>query len=124
MPENVSRGWWFARLILVLPALAVFAVLFDYAREQRRLAQDEKIATIGFTDPVKAALDNNLSSSRNYFQSAMVIGAVLWGLVIRKKDEKRLTGTDLPEVITFCLANLALGTSLYYGHTYSDRVSD
>jgi hypothetical protein len=94
-----------------------------YTLNQAAKAEKEKIESIEFHDLVKAALDSKTTTSRTLIQTALLVGAALWGLVIAKKGEVQIVLGDKPEMLMFLLATCLLLGSLLTGYLYLEKVT-
>ena len=85
------------------------------------------VALIGerpFNEQTKVAVDVRLTEAANMFQLGLLVLASLWGLVIAKKDEARLTFEDWPELLMFVEASAAIVGSFTLYKVYVDDISD
>lgn len=109
---------------LFVLSIAVSAWVVYVELSQARMATTQKIGSITFSDPVKAALENKLATSRSLSQAGLVVLGVLWGLMIGKKDEVRIIFGDWPETLMFLFANVMVIASLVFGYLHAERITD
>lgn len=81
------------------------------------------VETISYTDAVKAAIAQKIDSSKAIFQASLLVMAVLWGLILAKKDERKLIFTSVPEWVMFFIANACFAVSFWCYSTYMDMMA-
>ncbi len=89
------------------------------------LSGNAQINAIPYNEPTKAAVAQKLEGAKGLFQITMIVMAVLWGLVIAKKDERALlfSKAHLPELLMFVFANLLFAASAFCYSSYTDAMS-
>jgi len=89
------------------------------------LSGNAQIKAVPYTEPTKAAVAQKLEGAKGMFQITMLVMAVLWGLLIAKKDERALffSGSHRQEVFLFITANLLFLASAYCYSGYTDAMS-
>jgi hypothetical protein len=76
-----------------------------------------------YNDVTKSSIDIKLEQSRSLFSYNLLLGGVLWGMIIIKKDSPAIAWTDVPEWIMFVLANLAIAVNGFCFFSYVSLVS-
>jgi hypothetical protein len=115
--------WLFLLTALILACFAAVEVE-RISRATQSLKEARQINSVAYTDPIKAAVAQKLEAAKGLFQASLLVVAVLWGLVIAKKDEHKLLLTDLPEFGMFLLANIWFVASCYSYTGYLDAMAD
>jgi hypothetical protein len=110
--KQVFRG------LLCLSCLIGAVICLYLAWEDKsRIPPLDRIEAIPYRDLVKAAIDANLAQSTGLFDVGLLLLGALWGLVIAKKDEGRITAGDFPELIMFlCASGLLLLSFLWHDY--------
>jgi len=80
---------------------------------------------IPYNEATKAAIAQKLDGAKNVSQAILLGMAVLWGLILAKKDERKLifSSSRTPELLMFVIANVLLISSLYCYSEYTDAIS-
>ncbi len=126
-PQPTNRWRWYGRwsLLAVALVLAYFAgrEILRVDRNYAALQAQRTFDPVAYTEPIKAAVAQKLESSKGLFQASVLVLALLWGLVIAKKDEHKLLLTDVPEFVMFLLATIWFAASWYCYSEYLDAMA-
>ena len=70
----------------------------------------------------REAVNLRLDTAQRYFDLALLLLALLWGLIILEREKVRLTRADMPEIWMFIIANVLLVSSMVTHLLYKGRI--
>ena len=116
---------------MLLAAFSFLSLLYagwqylQIAKNFEMMSGNAHFSSIPYNDATKAAIQQKLEGAKNLAQSTLLVLAVLWGLIIAKKEERALffSKAHLLELAMFFIANLLFASSLYCYSQYNDAMS-
>jgi amino acid transporter len=114
--------WCCAGVALILLIIATLQMV-KVATNSSRVSGNSMINTLYYTEPVKTAANAKLEGAKSLAQVAMLAIAVLWSLIIAKREERAMLLKDRPEVIMFIIANVLFVYTAFSYAIYTDAMS-
>jgi hypothetical protein len=128
MKQNNSQCQTVARYILLIIVTTLCVVSSVYFMEARSLSGTIKSMTSTDSQPYSEAIKNGITHSseagKNIAQTLLLMLAALWGLIIAKKDERKIAFGDLPETLMLLLSNIIIGECIYVYSIQQDTIGN
>ena len=122
-PRDYAR---YALMILSVAAFCYACLQVNQLVTNSKLFEgNASIKAVAYIEPVKVAITQKLEGAKGLFQSSLLFMAVLWGLVIARREERvlGLRQGSWPELVMFIIANALFAASAYCYVEYTDAIS-